>query len=891
MDVSTISMDRLRKAGLTILFAMALVAMHLPSSAQCNYGWATISVSSPSSGASFVQGTVCAVRWSSGYYTIGNYGGKYRVEYSSDNGSTWTLVSSTLDGYTKSYNWTVPLTAVPTTTYRIRVSEVPQAGWCTQSNPGTSAAFTVLSACKAPSISASPRSQSICGGQPATFTVSSDMINGTYEWFKDGVSLGAPTRSSSYTIPVTTLASDGMYSVTLRDDCNPTVMVTTSATGKLTIIEPPAFSVNLPATRVICESGNDTLRVRAVGAGRRFQWFKDGVAITGATDSNYVINNAQATTATMGRYHVVVTGTCTPAASSVMCDLTVAARPRITRNPTPLACCPGSNGNTLSVSATGQNLSYQWYKDGVLLNGATSASLTFNNYDLSMNGNYYCVVKSEIPNPNNCVVTAQSTTVRVSGFRVPVVKTQPKGIVACAGGSTTLVAEFDGTGLSYQWFKDGQPLAGQTANALVLSSIKATTSGRYVVVATGTCDLKSASDTVSVSVISKPAITKQPQAVTLTVGERLNLSIEGTDVQSVQWYKNDLAIKDATTTTYTVASVVKSNAGYYSARIVNSCGAVVSGAAKVDVNDPVVPRPAIELAQTSADFGEIPAGYSKSITMSGLIKNIGNAPLTVTDLRLSPSDFSLSNAPALPFTIAPGADQTLIVVATPTSSGTVNGTLTIRSDAPLTPQTSVALSAKYVLRYDAPASQDFGLLETGKSADKCVTLTNNSSQSITIDQASVIGINASEFSVVTTLPLTIAAGASAEICVKFSPGTVGSKSAQLSLRSSTGGNSMVDLKGRAETPGGVVDAIEYGIAVFPNPATDVIEVRFGKSMPSMTFSIVNAAGSTVASMTSESVEAGSAVRWNIADKVASGAYTLMVRFGENVSAMPISVVR
>lgn len=891
MDVSTISMDRLRKAGLAILFAMALVAMHLPSSAQCNYGWATISVSSPSSGASFVQGTVCAVRWSSGYYTIGSYGGKYRVEYSSDNGSTWTLVSSTLDGFTKSYNWTVPLTAVPTTTYRIRVSEVPQAGWCTQSNPGTSAAFTVLSACKAPSISASPRSQSICGGQPATFTVSSDMINGTYEWFKDGVSLGSPTRSSSYTIPVTTLASDGMYSVTLRDDCNPTVMVTTSATGKLTIIEPPAFSVNLPATRVICESGNDTLRVRAVGAGRRFQWFKDGVAITGATDSNYVINNAQATTATMGRYHVVVSGTCTPAASSVMCDLTVAARPRITRNPSPLAACPGSNGNTLSVTATGQVLSYQWYKDGGLINGATSSSLTFNNYDLSMNGNYYCVVKSEIPNPNNCVVTAQSTTVRVSGFRVPVVKTQPKGIVACAGGSTTLVAEFDGTGLSYQWFKDGQPLAGQTANALVLSSIKATSSGRYVVVATGTCDLKSASDTVSVSVISKPAITKQPQAVTLTVGERLNLSIEGTDVQSVQWYKNDLAIKDATTTTYTVASVVKSNAGYYSARIVNSCGAVVSGAAKVDVNDPVVPRPAIELAQTSADFGEIPAGYSKSITMSGLIKNIGNAPLTVTDLRLSPSDFALSNAPALPFTIAPGADQTLIVVATPTSSGTVNGTLTIRSDAPLTPQTSVALSAKYVLRYDAPASQDFGLLETGKSADKCVTLTNNSSQSITIDQASVIGINASEFSVVTTLPLTIAAGASAEICVKFSPGTVGSKSAQLSLRSSTGGNSMVDLKGRAETPGGVVDAIEYGIAVFPNPATDVIEVRFGKSMPSMTFSIVNAAGSTVASMASESVEAGSAVRWNIADKVASGAYTLMVRFGENVSAMPISVVR
>ncbi len=891
MDVSTICRSFPRRLATMLFVVSALVASQQLALAQNSFGWTTISVTSPRAGQAFVQGTVCSVVWTSGYYTAGNYGANYRFEYSSDNGVTWTIVSSTLNGFTQSYNWTVPASAPPTNTYRVRVSEFHPAGSTTPSSPGVSAAFTVLAACKAPAITVSPRSQSICVGSPLTFTVSSDMINGTYEWFKDGVSLGAPTRTTSYTIPSVALASDGMYSVTLRDDCNPSVMVTTSGTAKLTVIEPPVFSVNLPATRVVCESGNDTLRVRALGAGRRFQWFKDGVAITGATDSNYIINNAQPTSSTVGRYHVIVTGTCSPSAMSVVCDLTVAARPRITRNPSPLAVCPGTNGNTLTVVATGQLLSYQWYKDGVLINGATSSSLTFNNYDLSMNGNYYCIVRSEIPNPNNCVVTAQSTTVRVSGFRVPVVKTQPKGLTTCAGGSATLVAEFDGTGLSYQWFKDGQPLAGQTANALVLSSIRPDASGRYVVVATGTCDLKSTSDTVAVSVIARPTITKQPMSDTLTVGERLVLTIEGTDVQSVQWYRNDAAIKDATTTTYTVASAVKSNAGYYTARLVNSCGAVVSGAAKVDVNDPVVPRPALELSQTSVDFGEIPAGYNKSVTVSGLIRNIGNAPLTVTDLRLSPSDFTLSNAPALPLTIAPGADQTLIVVATPASNGTVNGTLTIRSNAPLTPQTSVALSAKYVLRYDATSSTDFGLLETGKSSEKCVSVTNTSSQSITIDQASVLGVNAAEFSVVTSMPISIAAGASADVCVKFSPGTVGSKNAQLSLRSSTGGNSTVDLKGRAETPGGVVDAVESGVAVFPNPATDLIEVRFGKAMPAMAISIVNAAGSIVASMSSEAVEAGSAVRWNIADKVASGAYTLVVRFGENVTTLPIRVVR
>ncbi|MFN9898310.1 MAG: hypothetical protein ACK55Z_05825, partial [bacterium] len=86
--------------------------------------------------------------------------------------------------------------------------------------------------------------------------------------------------------------------------------------------------------------------------------------------------------------------------------------------------------------------------------------------------------------------------------------------------------------------------------------------------------------------------------------------------------------------------------------------------------------------------------------------------------------------------------------------------MTILSNAPLTPQASVALSASYVLRYSHPASQEFGLLETGKSIDKCVTVTNTSNQEVVIDQATVVGLNASEFTVTTAMPVTIAAGAS-----------------------------------------------------------------------------------------------------------------------------------
>ncbi len=883
--------SRFRSLALMLLTCIGITVLGSVSSrSQCVKGWGNLSITAPTAGTSWLQNTTMTIRWNQGYYIAGNYYMTYRLDYSSNNGTTWNVIATNISGYSTSYNWLIPNTITPTTTYRVRVSEVPDYyNWsCAFQYPGISGTFTVIKGCNVPTIRTQPLSQTVCTGQTTTFTVASDMTTGTYEWFRDGVSLGV-SRTPSYTIASTTLASAGLYSVLLRDDCDPLNKFSQSATARLTVIESPAVTVNLPLTRIICENSNDTLRIRAVGAGRRFQWFKDNVAIAGATDSNYVINNAGASAT--GRYYCVVSGTCTPPATSATCDLTVAAKPRITREPIAITCCPGSNGNTISVQATGLNLAYQWYQDGKLLNGATSSTLTFNNYDYSMNGQYYCMVRSDIPNPNNCVISAQSRTVRVSGYRNPIMVTQPKSITACLGGNTTLVSEYTGTGLSYQWFKDGQAITNARSNTLVLSALKPTDAGKYVVVATGTCDLQTTSDTARVTVVARPTVTTQPLGDTLTTGEPLSLAVAGTDVQSVQWYRNDVAIKDATTATYSIGSVRKSDAGFYTARLTNTCGAVVSAAAKVVVNDPVVPRPAMELSQTSVEFGEIPQGYNKTINVAALIKNVGNAPLSITALTVAPSEFAISNTPALPFEIAPGGDQSLTIVATPTRLGTLNGTLTVRSNATQNPQATVALTAAYVLRYAAPSSQDFGVTETGKSVEKCMTITNNSAQEITIDQASFLGSNASEFSLVTTLPLTIAAGASAEICVKFAPVAVGNRSGQLALRSANGGNTTISLSGTAETPGGVIDATEAGIMAYPNPATDVVELRFGKPMPAFTVSIVNTAGATAASTSSESLEAGSVLRLNLGGEIASGAYTLVVRFGEFVASMPLSVIR
>ncbi|HBB26640.1 MAG TPA: hypothetical protein DCZ59_10270, partial [Bacteroidetes bacterium] len=406
------------------------------------------------------------------------------------------------------------------------------------------ARFTVTVPCIGPTITAQPPlSLSACTGTQLTINVSSTLTNGTWEWFRDTVSLGVQS-TSTLVVPNATLASAGVYRCVMRDNCNPLTAVTTSGSCRVSMIAAPQITVNPSAARTVCENSNDTLRVRATGAGLRFQWFKDGSAIAGATDSNYVVINAQAPA--NGQYWCVVTGTCLPSVTSTQTTLTVAAKPRITTEPTGIDVCPGSN-NTISVSATGTNLVYQWFKDGKAIAGQTAPSISFNNYDYSMNGQYYCLVRSEIPNPNNCNVSVQSRTVRVSGFRAPVVATQPKSVDACAGTNTTLVATFNGTGMSYQWFKDGQAIDGQTANAIVISATKPSDAGRYTVRATGTCGLFANSDTAVVTVLSRPTVTKQPEAATLTSGDRLSLSIEATDVRTVQWFKNEVAIKDANT--------------------------------------------------------------------------------------------------------------------------------------------------------------------------------------------------------------------------------------------------------------------------------------------------------------------------------------------------------
>lgn len=127
-----------------------------------------------------------------------------------------------------------------------------------------------------------------------------------------------------------------------------------------------------PKDAVSTSTGSVTFTVVAMGSDLHYNWRRNGTTLSASDSSTLVVNPAIA-----GDYDVVVTNSL-GSATSTEATLTVRTPPSITTQPTSKVVTPGTVG-TLSVAASGTGLTYQWFKNGDTLIGATTASLSFNN--------------------------------------------------------------------------------------------------------------------------------------------------------------------------------------------------------------------------------------------------------------------------------------------------------------------------------------------------------------------------------------------------------------------------------------------------------------------------------------------------------------------------------
>ncbi len=140
---------------------------------------------------------------------------------------------------------------------------------------------------------------------------------------------------------------------------------------------------------------------------------------------------------------------------------------------------------SFTVTATGTpNLTYQWKKngtplsDGGAVSGATSPNLTITGV-IGGDAGAYSVTVSNVAGS----VTSLSAALTVND---PVISSQPQNIATNTLQSATFTVAATGSGLAYQWNKDGSNLLDATNSSHTIPSTATNDAGGYQVVVTGT---------------------------------------------------------------------------------------------------------------------------------------------------------------------------------------------------------------------------------------------------------------------------------------------------------------------------------------------------------------------------------------------------------------------
>ncbi len=433
-------------------------------------------------------------------------------------------------------------------------------------------------------ISSQPQNLTLIEGGSGSLSVkASGEGDLSYQWYKDDVALGGKT-SSTLALSNVTASNAGTYKVEISDTEGNKV---TSREATVTVQN--ALKITKQPTAITLKEGESgSLLVTAKGYGiLSYQWYKGENAISGETAAILSLDNV--TTADAGSYKVVVSdensnnnGTVT----SNVVNVTVQKALAITKQPISISVVEGKSGS-LTVEAAGEGaLTYQWYKGGEAVAGATAATLALNNVAMSDAGTY--TVK--VTDSTGSEVTSDAATVTVQNA-LEITK-QPTGITLKEGESGTLSVTAEGHGaLTYQWYKGEEEITGATEATLKLDNITARDAGSYKVVVSDENSAENGtvtSNVVTVVVQDVLVITKQPVSIAIVEGNAGSLTVEaaGEGALTYQWYKGSEAVAGATAATLTLNNVIMSDAGTYTVKVSDSTGSVViSDAATVTVQN------------------------------------------------------------------------------------------------------------------------------------------------------------------------------------------------------------------------------------------------------------------------------------------------------------------
>lgn len=196
-----------------------------------------------------------------------------------------------------------------------------------------------------------------------------------YKWYKDGVLISTITASTSSTNTLT-VSDSGIYKVetTAYDSTDPSVNQSTlkvsNADIQLKFFTAP--DMTLQNTNTQCLSSNPVLQTvdnNTVVQAYTYEWFRNGAAVTGAIGSTFTPTLA-------GNYFARISNDgCSPVDSNA---IVIYESPQVTISDNQTICENDTYQITSVIpnNANLTNVTYQWYKDGNVIAGATSSTYT-----------------------------------------------------------------------------------------------------------------------------------------------------------------------------------------------------------------------------------------------------------------------------------------------------------------------------------------------------------------------------------------------------------------------------------------------------------------------------------------------------------------------------------
>jgi hypothetical protein len=423
----------------------------------------------------------------------------------------------------------------------------------------------------------------------------------TYQWRRNGTAIEGAT-AASYTIASASEADAGSYDLVAGN-----VVGSVTSNKAQVSLNTPVSIVQQPTSLAANPGAQAVLSVAAVGtAPIAYQWSRNGVPIEGAIGDRFVLSGVQALDA--GSYAVVVSNVAGSATSSTAM-VTLNTPVSITSHPQGAELLPGTS-LTLSAAASGTApLSYQWYKNGAALSGATGGSLFIGGARDVDAASYNVVV-------TNIVGSVASEPAVVSVAAPVSIVLQPAGFTSLVGGTTTLSVTAAGTGpLAYQWRKSGVNLTGKTGASLVLSQVQLSDAGSYdVVVSNAVNRVTSAPATLLVQ--DPPVLGILLNSMTVKAGTAVSFTMtaSGTGPLTYQWRRDGTPIPGANALTYAIPMVDESYAGAYDIVVTGPWGSVVSAPGVLTVQSISTGKPVVMTHPVN-----VTVAWGKSATLSAMV--------------------------------------------------------------------------------------------------------------------------------------------------------------------------------------------------------------------------------------------------------------------------------